>query len=117
MFRAAALRAEPLRLEFPRARLAEGRRPLVGGVLQYRPDRRAVPGRFAGPRRDALAFQAAADLADGAPLLADPLEDLPHDPSFFGHDLITRLASALVLIDIVIAVGRTTEHVDRAAAG
>src|SRR4051794_41254686 len=87
MLRAAALRAESLRLESAPARLAEGRRPLVGGVLEDRPDHRAIPGRFAGPRRHPLVSQAAADLADGTSLLADPLEDLPHDPGLLGHDL------------------------------
>ena len=65
----------------------------------------------------ALALQAAADLADRAALLPDPLEDLPHDPGLFGHDLVARLAAALVLADVAIAVGRAAEHVDRAAAG
>ena len=117
MLRAATLRAEPLRLEFTLARLTEGSRPLVGGVLEDRPDHRAVPGRFAGPSRHPLVFQAAADLADGTPFLSHPPEDLLHDPGLFGHDLITRLAAALVLADVVIAVGRAAEHVDRAAAG
>src|SRR4051794_24703369 len=115
MLRAAALWAEPLRFEFAAARLAEGRRPLVGRVLEDRPDHRTVPGRFAGPSRYPLVSQAAADLADGTSLLADPFEDLPYDPGLLGHDLITRLAAPLVLADVVIAVGRTGEHVDRAA--
>src|SRR3954452_16815453 len=100
MLRAAALRAESLRLEFAPARLAEGRRPLVGGVLEDRPDHRPVPGRFAGPSRHPLVFQAAADLADGTSFLADPFEDLSHDPGLLGHDLITRLAAPLVLADV-----------------
>src|SRR3954470_4237341 len=116
MLRAAALWAEPLRFEFAAARLAEGRRPLVGRVLEDRPDPRAVPGRFAGPSRHPLVFQAAADLADGASVLADPLEDLPHDPGLLGHDLIARLAAPLMLADVAIAVGRAGEHVDRAAS-
>src|SRR5690349_13053605 len=114
MLGAAALRAEPLWLVFTLTRLAEGRRSPVGGVLEDRPDHRPVPGRFAGPSRHPLGFQAAADLADGTSLLADPLEDLPHDPRLFGHDLIARLTSALVLADVVIAIGSATEHVDRA---
>jgi hypothetical protein len=117
MLGAAALRAEPLWLGFTLTRLTEGRRPPVGGVLEDRPGHRAVPGRFAGPSRHPLGLQAAADLADGTSLLADPLEDLPHDPRLFGHDLIACLTSALVFADIAIAIGRTTEHVDRAAAG
>jgi hypothetical protein len=109
------LRPETLRLEPARTRLAEGRRPLVGGVLEHQPDRRAIPGRFTLPGGDAVALQASADLADRAPLLADPLEDLPHDPRLFGDDLISCLAVALVLADVAVTVGRPTEHVDRAA--
>ncbi len=112
----AALRAQPLRLEVAGACLAEGGRPLVGGVPEIRPDHRAVPGRFAGPRGDAVALQASADLTDRASLLAHPLEDLPHDPRLFGHDLIARLPAALVLTDVTVAVGRAGEDVDRAAA-
>src|SRR5512135_1863172 len=117
MLEAAALRAEAPRLEGARARLAEGRRPPVGGVLQDQPDRRAVPGRFAGPRGDAVTSEASTDLADRAPLLADPREDLPHDSGLVRHDLITRLAGVLVLADVTVAVGRAAEHVDRAAVG
>ena len=62
------------------ARFAEGGRPLVGGVLEDQPDHRAIPGRFPGPGRDAVAPEATADLTDRAPLLTDPLEDRPHDP-------------------------------------
>src|SRR5204862_209282 len=87
--------------ELARARLAEGRRPLVGGVLEDQPDHRAVPGRFAGPRGNAVALQTSANLTDRASFLADPLEDLPHDPGLFGHDLITRLATASCLLAIV----------------
>src|SRR6516165_4063678 len=112
----AALRAEALRLELARARLAERRRPLVRGILEGQPDRRPIPRRLAGPRGDPLASQAATYLTDRAPLLADPGEDLPHDASFFGHDLVSRLAAALVLADIAVAVGRAAEHVDRATA-
>src|SRR3954471_17521676 len=110
MLGAAALRAEPQPLGWARTRLAVGCRPLVGGVLEDQPDRRAIPGRFAGSGGDSLAFQAAADFADGAPFLADPAEDLPHDTSLFGHDLITRRAVALVLADVAVAVGRAAEY-------
>src|SRR3954467_12212269 len=109
MLRAAALRAELPRLESAPTRLAEGRRPLVGGVLEDRPDHRAVPGGLAGPSRHPLVFQAAADLTDGTSFLADPLEDLPHDPGLLGDDLVTRLAAPLMLADVVIAVGRASE--------
>jgi hypothetical protein len=88
----------------------------VSRVLEDQPDRRPIPGRFSGPRGDAVASQASADLTDGAPLLADPLEDLPHDPGLFGHDLIARLAATLVLADVAVAVRRAAEHVDRTAA-
>ena len=82
-----------------------------------RPDHRAVPGRFAGPRGNAVALQTSANLTDRASFLTDPLEDLPHDPGLVGHDLIARLAVALVLADVTVAVGRAAEHVDRAVAG
>src|SRR5262245_26230270 len=111
----ASLGPEPLWLELPRARLAERRLPLVRGVLEHQPDRRPVPHRFAFPRGDALVTQAPADLTDRAPLLADPLEDLPHDPGLFGQDLVPRRASPLVLVDVTVAVGRAAEHVDRTA--
>ena len=62
-------------------------------------------------------METSANLTDRASFLADPLEDLPHDPSLVGHDLITRLAVALVLADVTVAVGRAAEHVDRAVAG
>src|SRR5262249_42028430 len=54
----ASLGPEPLRLELPRARLAERRRPLVRGVLEHQPDRRPVPRRLASPRGDALVAHA-----------------------------------------------------------
>jgi hypothetical protein len=114
---AAALRAEGPRLEITGARLAEAGRPLVGGVLEIRPDHRAVPGRSAGPRGDAVAVQPPADLTDRASLVAHPLEDLPHDPGLVRHDLIARRAAALMLVDVTVAVGRAAEHVDRAVAG
>src|SRR5262249_13151236 len=114
---AAALRPEPLRLQRPRAPLAERGPPLVGGVLEHQPDRRAVPSGSPGPRRDRLTSGATADLTDRASFLADPREDLAHDPGLLGHDLIPRLAVALVLADVAVAVGRTAEHVDRAVAG
>src|SRR5262249_3029729 len=41
--------------------LAESRLPSVGGVLEDQPDRRPVPGRFAGPRGDTFAPEASAD--------------------------------------------------------
>ena len=113
---AAALRAEALRLELSRARLAERRRPLVGRILEDQPDHRAIPGRLAGPRGDTVAAQASAHLTDGAPFLADPLKDLPHNPGLFGQDLIACLAATLVFADVSVAVGRTAEYVDRAAA-
>src|SRR4051795_9128385 len=109
MFGAAALRSESPRLGSACGRLAERGRPLVGGVLEHRPDHRAVPGRFAGPREDAVTLEASTHLTDRRPLLADPLEDPPHDPGLFGDDLITRLSTALVLADVAVAVGRTAE--------
>ena len=101
----ASLGTEPLRLELPRARLAERRLPLVRGVFEEQPDRRPVPRRFTFPRGDALVTQAPADLTDRAPLLADPLKDLPHDPGLFGQDPVPRRASPLVLVDVTVAVG------------
>ena len=50
------------------------------------------------------------------PTTAIGIEDLPHDPRLFGHDLIARLPAALVLTDVTVAVGRAGEDVDRAAA-
>ena len=64
------------------------------------------------PRGNAVTLETSANLADRASFLTDPLEDLPHDPSLVGHDLITRLAAALVLADVTVAVGRAAEHVD-----
>jgi hypothetical protein len=58
-------------------------------------------------------LEASTHLADRASFLADPLEELSHDPSLVGHDLITRLAVALVLADVAVAVGRAAEDVDR----
>ena len=68
------------------------------------------------PRGDAVALEASAHLADRASFLADPLEDLPHDPGLFGDDLIPRLAVALVLAEVTVTIRRPAEHVDRAAA-
>src|SRR5258707_1313938 len=117
MFGAAALRSEAPRLGGACGRLAERGRPLVGGVLKHRPEHRAVPGRFAGPREDAVTLEPAANLTERRPFLADPREDPPHDPSLFGDDLIPRLTAALMLADVAVAVGRTAEHVDRTVAG
>jgi hypothetical protein len=85
-------------------------------ILQGRPDHRTVPGWLPGPRGNPLALQTSAHLTDRAPFLTDPLEDLPHDPSLFSEDLITRLAAPLVLADVTVAVGRAAEHVDRPTA-
>src|SRR6185312_12626245 len=85
--------------------------------LEHPPDHRAIPGRSPGPRADAVPLETAANLTDRSPFLAHPLEDPPHDPGLFGDDLITGLTAALVLADVAVAIGRTAEHVDRAAAG
>src|ERR1700724_4204431 len=113
MLGAPARRSEPPRLGAARGRLPERGRPLMGGVLEHRPDHRAVPGRFAGPREDAVTLEPAAHLTKRRPFLADPREDPPHDPRLFGDDLIPRLTPALMLADVAVAVGRTAEHVDR----
>jgi methylglyoxal synthase len=57
-------------------------------------------------------LETSANLTDRASFLTDPLENLPHDPSLVGHDLITRLAAALVLADVTVAVGRAAKHVN-----
>jgi hypothetical protein len=53
-----------------------------------------------------VASYTATDFAARAAFLAKPLEDVPYDPSLFGHYLITRVAATLVLANVTIAVGR-----------
>src|SRR5436309_14175525 len=111
MFGAAALRSESPRLGSACGRLAERGRPLVGGVLEHRPDHRAVPGRFAGPRGDAVTSEASAGLTERRPFLADPREDPPHDTTLFGDELVTRLTRAIGLCETTIAVRGATRRV------
>jgi hypothetical protein len=111
------LSSKLLGFEWSGTGLAESRRPLEGRILEDRPNHRAIPGGLPGPSRHPLAVQAAADFADGTPVLADPREDLLDHPRLICHDLIARLAVSVVLADIAMSVGRATEHVDRATPG
>src|SRR5262249_44765842 len=104
-----------LRLELPRARLAERRLPLLRGVLEQQPDRRPVPRRLALPRGDALAAQAPAEPAPRPPLLGDPPQAPPARPGLVGLHLAPRRPAPRVLVDVTVAVGRPAEHVDRTA--
>src|SRR5262249_9382021 len=68
--------------------------------------------------RDARLAQAPADFADGAALLADPAEDLPHHGRLFFDDPVRRFAvAALPPADVAVAVGGATQDIGRAPPG
>src|SRR5690242_3081484 len=63
-------------------------------------------------------MQTPAHFADGATLLADPAEDLPHHGRLFFDDLVRRFpVAAFPPADVTVAIGSTTEDVGRATPG
>src|SRR5262249_13714938 len=112
----APLGSKFLGLERSRTRLAEGGRPLVGGILEDRPNDRPVPGRLPRPGGDSRAVQASADFTDRTSVLAHPGEDQADDARLVRYDLIARFAVPLVLADVSVSVGRAAEHTDRTLA-
>jgi hypothetical protein len=57
------------------------------------------------------------DVADGAPLAANPLEDLADHAGLIGDEVIARMAPAGMLVDVAVTIGRATEHVDQPHTG
>jgi hypothetical protein len=111
---AAADRPQP-RPERPRPRLAERRPAGVGRVLEQAPHGAPLPG-DPGARAAAGLPQAAADLADADPVVAEPPEHLPDHRRLVLDDLVAGHAAAVPLVGVAVAVGRRRQHADRAAA-
>src|SRR5207302_8055800 len=61
--------------------------------------------------------QTSARLADRAPLLAHPREDLLDDPRLLQDDVVAGRPAPLQLGDVAVAVGGGGQGADRAAAG
>ncbi len=59
-------------------------------------------------------MQAPADLGQRHALLPDPGEDLLHHSGLLPHDLVARLAAALLDGDVTVTIRRPAQHVDAA---
>src|SRR5262245_15721824 len=97
--------------------LAEPRRALVGGILQHPPDDTAIPAEFPITPRLARPLQAPTHFTDTHSFLADPRENLAHDPRLLLHDLKARGAPTQLLADIMIAIRRTTQDTHHPRVG
>src|SRR4051812_18436303 len=86
------------------ASFAERGHPHVSRIFQYVPDGGTVPDRPAHARSLLGGSQPADDLADRQPLLAHPLEYLPHNPCFLEHDLEPGVTTAFIFSNVAVAI-------------
>ena len=87
------------------ASFAERGHPHVRRVFQYFPNGCTVPDRPAHASSLLGGSEPANDVADRHPLLAHPLEHLPHNPCFVEHDLEPGIAAAFIFSDVAVAIG------------
>jgi hypothetical protein len=95
------------------AGLAEHRLPLIGWILQQLVNRLLMPSCPFG-RRNTLLSQTPRHLPQRQAFHTNPLEDLLDDPCLLEHDLVLRLTVTSVFADVLVAIGSTTQHTDRA---
>src|SRR5262249_8263399 len=111
----------PLRPQFgaqrPLSGLPKSRTARIRRILHHRPDHTPFPHQAAGAGPFARPHEPATDFADGEAFTADPLEDLADHASFIRDEVIAGLAPTVMLTDVAVAIGRTTEHVDRPHTG
>src|SRR6516162_5396234 len=115
-----------LRPPSPGAQLLPGRRDpglaecglaLVRRIPEHPPQRRPTPHRLAGGRADPRAAEPPADLSQGAPVQANPRENLLDDAGLLGDDLVAGLPAPVLLGDVPVSERRVRQDADRAAAG
>src|SRR5207302_3403436 len=112
LHRTASLRPQPRSKRFDTG-LSEGGGSLVGGIFEHVTNGGTIPHGFASARFLTGLIQATADLTNGTAILSDPSKDLAHDACFLQEHIKTRLSITIMLADIAIAIGGSTQHTHR----